>query len=627
MRFTTIAATCLFSLTSSSAFAAQDYRDCVGATVRVDTPLQLQQLKATATRILEDHPSIGPLNAVLCNDQPARLTEQGLSFSVVTTQLGQKISNERERLTAPSRFSTLRADGAEWFDDFKNLSSIEQRLEHYAASYPEFVELENIGSSLEGRAIRMLKIRVQNSGAPRKPGLFYIGTQHAREWMSPMSVMYTVDQLVTQYGRDAQITELLNQVDVYVVPVVNPDGFEYTWAEDGDRYWRKNRRENADGSFGIDLNRNWPQGFGLDIGSSSQASSNVYRGTAPFSEPETAAVRDAVDALPDLAGFIDFHAFSQLVLYGPGYYYGGAGKLVEEECVATHIAREISALNGAYYRQLPIPALYPTTGASTDWSRAHKHLKSLAMEVRPSRYGDGGDFVTSPGQIVPTGQEQLAVVLSTMRWILGEFSSKQSCDQDTFSCVERCHVESACREDIIKYNELAGEDRVSTITYDYHGTTFHFCVHRCELQTGAAQRNGCFESRQAYNRCIGRSTCDAYLAKSCEPVLDEMKKACDIDQGTTTTTGGATETSTSGSTSGSTHTQGPSTDLTGTTSSPADTSPTDSGTSGGSGGSGSLPGGVLVDCQSSLAGGTNSQRPWAALLILLFGAGQLRRRR
>lgn len=620
MKRATIIATCLFSLTATPALAAHDYKDCVGASVRVDSPLQLQQLKSTATRILEDHPSIGRLKAVLCEDQAATLTRRGIRLSIVAPQLGQKIANERERLTAPYRFSTPRADSAQWFEDFKNLASIEQRLEHYAATYPEFVELERIGSSLEGRAIRMLKIRINNAGAPRKPGLFYVGTQHAREWMSAMSVMYTVDKLITQYGQDAEITELLNQVDIYVVPVVNPDGFEFTWAEDGDRFWRKNRRANADGSFGIDLNRNWPQGFGLDIGSSSEGKSNTYRGTAPFSEPETSVVRDAVDAIPNLAGFIDFHAYSQLVLYGPGYYYGGAGKLVEEECVATHIAREISALNGAYYRQLPIPALYPTTGAATDWTRAHRNLKSLAMEVRPSRYGDGGGFVTSAGQIVPTGQEQLAVVLSTMRWILGEFSDQQTCDQDTFSCVERCHVQSACREEIIKYNSLSGEDRVSTTTYDYHGTTFHFCVHRCELETGAAERNGCFESRQAYNRCIGRSTCDEFLAKSCQPMLDAMNKACDIEpEGSTTgasqtSTTGTTSTSTTGSTSGTPSAQWPSTDATGTSSGP------------GAGG-GSVPDGVLVDCQSSLSGGTPSHGAWAGLLALMFGAGRIRRRR
>src|SRR4029453_7368841 len=115
--------------------------------------------------------------------------------------------------------------------------------------------------------------------------VMFIGTQHAREWISPMTVMYIADRLLAGYASDPNIKALLDNVEFVLVPVVNADGYVYTWSTD--RYWRKNRRDNAgtEGDGG-DTNRNWGYKWGLDIGSSADPCSEVYRGTAAFSEPE-----------------------------------------------------------------------------------------------------------------------------------------------------------------------------------------------------------------------------------------------------------------------------------------------------------------------------------------------------
>ena len=96
--------------------------------------------------------------------------------------------------------------------------------------------------------------------------------------------MYVAESFITGYGNDTLITELVDELEIFVIPVVNPDGYVYTWGPQ--RLWRKNRRDNGNGTFGVDLNRNWGYEWG-GVGSSGDPGSGTYRGTAPFSEPET----------------------------------------------------------------------------------------------------------------------------------------------------------------------------------------------------------------------------------------------------------------------------------------------------------------------------------------------------
>src|SRR5690606_34974590 len=123
--------------------------------------------------------------------------------------------------------------------------------------------------------------------------------------------MYHAVRFVEGYGSDPEITGLLSKIDVVVAPVVNPDGFVYSWEHE--RFWRKNRRDNGDGTFGVDLNRNWGHMWGTSLphasGGSSRTRSEVYWGTGPFSEPETQAMRDYVLGVPQLRGVNDIHSF------------------------------------------------------------------------------------------------------------------------------------------------------------------------------------------------------------------------------------------------------------------------------------------------------------------------------
>ncbi len=161
-------------------------------------------------------------------------------------------------------------------------------------AYPSIVASPRpIGSSLEGRRIWALSISDNPGVSEGEPEVRMDAIHHAREPMSMHTMIWYMLHLVENYGTDPIATYLVDHREQWFIPVVNPDGYAYnqTIAPNGGGMWRKNRRNNAGGSKGVDLNRNYDAEWGYDnAGSSPSGSSNTYRGTAPGSEPEVAAM-------------------------------------------------------------------------------------------------------------------------------------------------------------------------------------------------------------------------------------------------------------------------------------------------------------------------------------------------
>ena len=133
-------------------------------------------------------------------------------------------------------------------------------------------------------------------------------------------MQYLVHHLLTNYGKDAQVTQMLDTVEFLVVPVLNMDGYEYSW--NVNRLWRKNRRENGRfGGFGVDLNRNWNAHWDDENGASRSPLSETYKGPSVASEPEVQAITKLILQNPRIIAGIDFHAYSQLILRPYGHTY------------------------------------------------------------------------------------------------------------------------------------------------------------------------------------------------------------------------------------------------------------------------------------------------------------------
>jgi len=315
--------------------------------------------------------------------------------------------------------------GDGWYDSYHDLAAVDAYLQSAHAAYPNLTELFDVGQTLEGRTIHGITIRNPSGGAGN-PDVVYNGTIHAREWITTMACTYIMDTLLSSYGNDPDLTSLVDQVNFHIIPVLNPDGYSYTWTND--RMWRKNRRQNSGGSRGVDLNRNFSVGWG-GPGSSGNSNSDVYRGTAAFSEPESQAMRDYLLGLPNLQGYIDIHSYSQLILQPYGWTPNLPADHNTFQMIGANMETAMESLYGKSYTHGPIySTIYPASGVTVDWAYDEGGAWGLSFELRDTgQYG----FELPANQITPASQECFAgaMVLArflTMQLTVGNLTAGQN---------------------------------------------------------------------------------------------------------------------------------------------------------------------------------------------------------
>jgi len=193
------------------------------------------------------------------------------------------------------------------------------KLDEISMTYPAIAANKvNIGTTYEGRDIYMLKIsdNPNTDESATEPAVYYDAMHHAREPLSMMTTMYYMFWLVDNYGSDPEATHIVNNRELFFVPIVNVDGYEYNISTNpnGGGYWRKNRRPDTGGSgcVGTDPNRNYGADWG-GPGASTNPCSDTYRGDGPFSEPCTQAVRDLLLSVNPVMAFSN-HSYSEIYI-------------------------------------------------------------------------------------------------------------------------------------------------------------------------------------------------------------------------------------------------------------------------------------------------------------------------
>ena len=338
----------------------------------------------------------------LAADRLPALRASGMPFEVIIPDLQALVQGERDRLAQPQ-------EAADWFADFKDLAAINARLDALVAARPDLCSIVNLPvTTIQGRTIKGIRISRHPSGTAM-PAFAFTGTQHAREWGGTMTAMWIVDRLVEDADTDARVGAILDASEVFVFPVMNPDGYLYSWSTN--RLWRKNRRLNSGGSYGVDLNRNWGWQWGGQ-GASTQQSNETYRGTAAFSEPETRAYRDWATPRTNIAAHLDIHSYSELLLWPWGY----TGALCPDQAsfsrVGTAMHDAILSMDGHDYLAGPVyTTIYPASGGVNDWAYGSLGHLSYCVEVRDTgTYG----FVMPPAEILPNARENFAGALALM---------------------------------------------------------------------------------------------------------------------------------------------------------------------------------------------------------------------
>jgi carboxypeptidase A4 len=352
---------------------------------------------------------VGQVDYALPGEALAALTDAKIGHVVIQDDLEAAIEQERVRIVASNQ-----QRGVDWFDEYKDYAQIGAYVDQLAGERPDLASRFTAGRSLEDRDI--LGIRVTSGVGTDKPAILLHGLHHAREWVTGMTAMYIADQLVRGYDSDPAIRALVDAFEFYIVPVSNPDGYTHTWTPNN-RLWRKNRRPNADGTFGVDLNRNWGYQWGQlpEGGSSGTPNSETYRGTAAFSEPESQALRDFIISKPRMIFHVDIHSYSQLVLSPWGYTAAAPPDAALFDELNSGFVGAIEAVHGMNYTGGPtFTTIYPANGVSQDWSYGERGVLGWGIECRDT--GQTG-FQLPAAQIRPNAEEVSAGILWVSEWL------------------------------------------------------------------------------------------------------------------------------------------------------------------------------------------------------------------
>ena len=305
-----------------------------------------------------------------------------------------------------------------------------QRLDDIHEEYPDFVsEKISLGQSFEGRDIYAIKVSANVNLDENKPEILYTGMHHAREPMSFMNLYYFIYWILENYNIDADATQILNTREMWFIPIVNPDGYEYnrSIAPNGGGMQRKNMRNTCNGSAdGIDPNRNYDYMWGLDNqGSSPEPCSETYRGTSAFSEPETQAVRDFIEQ-KDFTIAMNYHSYSNLLIYPFGYSYDNP---MDSDDLNTFIeyAQDMTQYNN-YAWGTGTELLYPVNGEACDWMYGVHGIFAYTPEVGSSSDG----FWPSSNRIVPLAEENLYPNIRTALYGGALISSELSIEEGPY---------------------------------------------------------------------------------------------------------------------------------------------------------------------------------------------------
>jgi carboxypeptidase T len=304
---------------------------------------------------------------------------------------------------------------------YHSYAELERDLLTLQNSYAHIARVIDLGDSLEGRNIYALKISDNVYQDEQEAELFFVGCHHAREWISVEVPFLLGKYLVENYETNSQVRDLVDQCEIWIVPLLNPDGLEYSIHFY--RYWRKNRRDNGDGSFGVDLNRNYSYNWGLDNqGSSPFTFSDVYRGPSAFSEPETQIIRDLFSER-NFQAVISYHNYSQVILYPWGYTNQPTAEEQLLDQIAADMSMLIQSVNGTVYEYGQAGAdLYITNGDMNDWTFGIYDIPSYTIELPPVDEKHGG-FFNAEEDIQPIFNENLPAMLYLIDWSVQNFSS------------------------------------------------------------------------------------------------------------------------------------------------------------------------------------------------------------
>lgn len=293
-----------------------------------------------------------------------------------------------------------------------------QILDSMTLLYPDLISARQpigSGTTIEGRPVFQLKISDNPTVDENEPEMMYTALHHAREACSLSQLIYFMWYVLENYQTNPEIKALVDNTEMYFVPVINPDGYIYNYTTDpnGGGMWRKNRRDNTDGTFGVDLNRNYGQFWGFDdSGSSPDGSSDTYRGASAFSEPETQIIKEFCE-VHQFKIAINYHTYSNLLIFPYGHTFAYCADSTIYLAQTGYMAKE----NGFKCGNAIHTVGYYSNGGSDDWmwGEVGTKPKIFAMTPEAGSFDDG--FWPAINRIVPICKNTLTENIKAMELV------------------------------------------------------------------------------------------------------------------------------------------------------------------------------------------------------------------
>jgi len=343
------------------------------------------------------------LDIVLSTSEKNILVQNGINFQVIQDDLTNYYLN-RSQPNVDRDFPL-----GSMLGNYTLLEAMNQ-MDTLSMLYPSFVsEKDSIGTSFEGRTIWAFKLSDNPSIDEDEPEVLFTGLTHAREPLSMMNLFYFANWICENYNSDITANYLLDNREMWFIPIINPDGYAYneSISPDGGGMHRKNRRSNPPNSScnmgtqqGVDLNRNYGYNWGANnSGSSGNPCSAVYRGSSAFSEPETEAISNFILSR-EFSNVLHYHSYSNFLIHS-----WGDGSFPDEPDLTTlrEIGKEMTRYNGYLVGTGTETVGYGVNGDAVDWSYGTAGLTSYTPEV--GSFSD--NFWPSEDRVIPLCQDQV----------------------------------------------------------------------------------------------------------------------------------------------------------------------------------------------------------------------------
>ncbi|CEF64128.1 Peptidase M14, carboxypeptidase A domain and Proteinase inhibitor, carboxypeptidase propeptide domain and Proteinase inhibitor, propeptide domain-containing protein, partial [Strongyloides ratti] len=324
-----------------------------------------------------------------------------INYYIKIENLGKIISEEEKELGERSIFKKGNHPSLMTIDEFHDLNEIENYIDSLGKTF-DTVKVIKVGTSFEKRTIYGVIITKNNSISKKK--VLINGCIHAREWLSCSTMIYIMNELT---NNSKKYDDFLSKTEVHIIPVVNVDGYVYTWSND--RLWRKTRSGPYNGCYGVDPNRNFDFKWKFS-GYSTNPCDQTYAGPKSFSEPESKALGDYLknaflNGYP-FSVYFDIHTYSENFIYPYSYdhvYPKNINKIIDISKKATEAIYSINQSNFNFGSVSDI--IYPASGSTIDFATSIAGVEyAFAIELRPNEYVTNG-FIISSNQIIDGASE------------------------------------------------------------------------------------------------------------------------------------------------------------------------------------------------------------------------------